>query len=229
VETHVRQTGSDRLEERTGGEPPHGRIEVLLLDVGGVLVPFPDPMAVARLERELALAAGGLRALLYECEPWYALSTGRLDEDDYWRALGEHAGREPATLRRLLQPVWELGRVDEDVVALARAVRSHVRVALLSNSWLRLEEQLCALGVDHLFDPIINSARVGLRKPDPRIFLHALEILRVLPGAVLFVDDQRRNTRVAEELGIPSVCFHDAAYLAAALARHGLRSRGDEL
>ena len=44
-------------------------IEVLLLDVGGVLVPFPDPMAVARLERELALAAGGLRALLYEGEP----------------------------------------------------------------------------------------------------------------------------------------------------------------
>ena len=58
-----------------------------------------------------------------------------------------------------------------------------------------------ALGV---FDPIINAARVGLRKPDPRIFLHALEVLRVPPGAMLFVDDQRRNTRVAEELGIPA-------------------------
>ena len=181
------------------------------------------------LERELALAAGGLHALLYECEAWYALSTGRLDEDGYWRALGEQAGREPRELRRLLRPVWELGRVDEDVVALAKAVRPQVRVALLSNSWLRLEEQLCALGVDHLFDPIINSARVGLRKPDPRIFPHALDILRVPPAAVLFVDDQRRNTRVAEELGMPSVCFRDAADLAATLAGRGIRLPGEKL
>ena len=119
--------------------------------------------------------------------------------------------------------------MDEGVVVLVRAARSHVRVAILSNSWLGLEEQLCALGVDHLFDPVINSARVGLRKPDPRIFLHALESLRVPPKAVLFVDDQRRNTRVAEELGIPSVCFHDAGDLAAALAGHGIPSPGDKL
>lgn len=209
---------------------PGGRIEVLLLDVGGVLAPPPDAASVAVLERELGLATGGLQVLLHQCEPWYALSTGTLDEEGYWRGIARQTGSDPAALQQLLQPVWEpaLARLDEGVVALVRAVGMRARVAILSNHTLRLEERLRSHGVDTLFHPIINSARVGLRKPDPRVFLHAIELLRVAPGAILFVDDKPANVQAAERLGLRGICFEDATTLGAELIRYGVLPQGIE-
>ncbi len=201
---------------------PDSDIEVLLLDVGGVIVPPADPDALTQVARMLALSPLEVGALLYEWEPWYALSTGRLKEDAYWRALGDRVGWDAEDLRRLVAPMWEPNRVDEGVMNLARALHGRMRLAILSNATIRLEDQLRRLGVASYFDPIINSARIGLRKPDPRTFAYTLDALAVAPGAILFVDDKRRNTAVAEQLGIPSVLFDRAATLAGALASHGL-------
>ena len=200
--------------------------EVLLLDVGGVIVPPADPDALARAARLLGLSSIEVGALLYEWEPWYALSTGRLEEDAYWRALGDRVGWDAEDLRRLVAPVWEPNRVDEGVMDLARALHGRMRLAILSNATIRLEDQLRRLDVAPYFDPIINSARIGLRKPDPRIFVYTLDALAVAPAAILFVDDKRRNTAVAEQLGIPSVLFDRAATLAGALASRGLLPPG---
>jgi len=201
-------------------------IEVLLLDVGGVIVPPADPDALARVAQRLALSAAEVGALFYEWEPWYALSTGRLEEGDYWRALGDRVRWDAADLRRLVAPVWEQSRVDEAVMDLVRALHGRMRLAILSNATIHLEDQLRRLGVAPYFHPIINSARIGLRKPDPRIFASTLDALGVAPGAILFVDDKRRNTAVAEQLGIPSVLFDHAATLAGALAARGLLPPG---
>ncbi len=198
------------------------RIQVLLLDVGGVIVPPADPNALAHVAHQLGLSAAEVGALLYEWEPWYALSTGQLEEDAYWRALGDRVGWDAADLRRLAAPVWEPDRVDNEVMDLARALHGQVRLAILSNATMRLEDHLGRLGVVSYFDPIINSARVGLRKPDPRIFAHTLDALGVAPAAILFVDDKRRNTAVAEQFGVPSVLFDRSATLASALTTRGL-------
>lgn len=197
-------------------------IKVLLLDVGGVIVPPANPDALARIARQLDMSAAEIGALFYEWEPWYALSTGRLEEDAYWRALGERVGWDAADLRRLVAPVWEPNRVDEAVMDLARALHGRMRLAILSNATIRLEDHLRRLGVAPYVDPIINSARIGLRKPDPRIFAYALDALGVAPGAVLFVDDKQRNTTIAEQMGIPSVLFDRATTLASELAARGL-------
>ncbi len=209
----------DGVQEGVEGMDDRDGVDVLLLDVGGVIVPPANPAAVARVERALGLVTGELGALLYEWEPWYALSTGRTDVAAYWAALGARVGWEPAALASLLRPVWEPAGIDPEVIGLVRAVRSRMRVAVLSNATLALERQLAGFGVRDLFDPIINSARVGLRKPDPRIFQHAIDVLGVPANRILFVDDKQRNTRVAEDLGIPGVVYTAAPDLRDALMR----------
>jgi len=216
----------DGVQEGVEGMNDRDGVAVLLLDVGGVIVPPADPAAVARVERTLGLATGELGALLYEWEPWYALSTGRVDVAAYWAALGARVGWEPAALAAVLRPVWEPSGADAEVVGLVRAVCPFVRVAVLSNATLALEQQLAGFGVRDLFAPIINSARVGLRKPDPRIFQHAIDALGVSAGRILFVDDKQRNTRVAEELGIPSVVYTASSDLRDALIRRHLLPPG---
>ena len=150
------------------------------------------------------------------------ISTGRLGEEEYSRLVAGRIGQPPLALHALLAPIWRSHTADPAVLDLMRAARSRVRVAILSNDTLGLEARLQAMGVTELADPIINSARLGLRKPDPQIYHRALAILDVPPAAVLFVDDKPRNTLVARELGIECVDFTSAADLATALRRHSL-------
>src|SRR5947209_2413930 len=197
-------------------------IEVVLFDFGGVIAPLAADDAVGRLEAALRLAPGTLHTHMYEGDLWPDLSVGKLTEDEYWHALGGLVGHEPNALRQALVPIWDPQAIDIEVIAMALALRDHVRVAILSNATLRLETHLQTLGIGCLFDPVINSARVGLRKPDPAVFHHALTQLGVPAGSVLFIDDKERNTVVAEELGIPSIRFESAEHLRDVLATHDL-------
>lgn len=200
-------------------------VRVLLLDVGGVIVPPARPALAMDLEDQLGLARGQLSPFLFEQEPWYALSTGRITSQEYWERLANQLGWNHETLQRMLQPIHSPAQVDRHVIEIARDVRSTLGLAILSNATLGLEEHLGGLGVAHLFNPIINSARVGLRKPDPRIFAHAVRVLGVPAESILFVDDKERNTLVAEQCGIPSITFENATQLAEVLARRGLYPR----
>jgi putative hydrolase of the HAD superfamily len=200
-------------------------IEVLLLDVGGVLSPSPSPLAIAAVEARLAMPPGTLSPLLYDGEPWTTLSTGGITEDEYWRILAERLDCDPRELQTIVRPVWGPeggGGIDAAVVELARAAGRYVRLAILSNATLHLEAFLEAYGIAKMFDPILNSARIGLRKPDPRCFQYALEVLGVSAHAVLFVDDKVRNTDVASVLGIACLEYTGALSLAEALVEYGV-------
>ena len=61
------------------------------------------------------------------------------------------------------------------------------------------------------FDVYVNSAYVGLRKPDPAIFHLALDQLGVAPEQAIFLDDSLRNVDSARELGIHTIQFVDPA------------------
>ncbi|MCW2904619.1 MAG: HAD-superfamily hydrolase, subfamily variant 3 [Streptosporangiaceae bacterium] len=83
--------------------------------------------------------------------------------------------------------------------ALRRARANGVRTGLVSNSW----------GNDYprelwheLFDCVVISSEVGIRKPDERIFQHALEQLGLPPQECVFIDDIQHNVRAAEAIGM---------------------------
>jgi putative hydrolase of the HAD superfamily len=88
-----------------------------------------------------------------------------------------------------------------------RARRAGLRTGLLSNSWGNAYPRE---GWDEMFDAIVISGEVGMRKPEPAIFHHALELLDVAPGETVFVDDLRVNILAAAELGLVGV--HHTSY-----------------
>jgi len=72
------------------------------------------------------------------------------------------------------------------------------------------------------FDGLVISGRVGLAKPDSRIYAHFLEAYELAPQEVLFVDDKAENVAAGEAAGIRSVLFEGATALRAALCEYGL-------
>ncbi|MBX6387284.1 MAG: HAD-IA family hydrolase, partial [Microbispora sp.] len=109
-------------------------------------------------------------------------------------------------------------RVDEDVLGLLRRAQAHVPVVLVTNATLDLEDDLAWLGLTYFADEVVSSARVGVAKPDPRIFEIAAERAGVPLGRCLFVDDRAENVEAARALGMTAVLFTGVPDLEAALA-----------
>jgi len=83
-----------------------------------------------------------------------------------------------------------------------RSREQGLRTALLSNSWGdHYPEALW----DGLFDAVVISGRVGMRKPDPEIFLHAADLLGLQPAQCVMVDDLPHNARGAVAVGMVGV------------------------
>jgi 2-haloacid dehalogenase len=72
------------------------------------------------------------------------------------------------------------------------------------------------------FDGLVISGKIGVAKPDPRIFSHLLDAHRLDARELLFVDDRAKNVEAARAVGIEGVLFEGASGLRAELGRRGL-------
>ncbi|MDG9719068.1 HAD-IA family hydrolase [Streptomyces sp. DH24] len=199
------------------GRTPFGAV---LCDVDNVIRHY-DPAGLYALERAAGLAEGTTMKVAFAPETDLPLLLGRIDAQEWVRSITEGlAGLVPEPT------AWDLGTAlleapftaDEHVVALLRRARTRVPLVLVSNAMLRLEDDLAVLGLADLADHVVNSARVGLAKPDPRILRLAASLAGVRPERCLFVDDTAENTDAAGALGMRAVHFRQAADLERALA-----------
>jgi epoxide hydrolase-like predicted phosphatase len=87
-----------------------------------------------------------------------------------------------------------------------RARKNGIKTALLSNSWGNTYPRH---GWDDMFDEVVISGEVGMRKPDADIYHHTLDLLKVKPEESVFVDDLAHNIKAASDLGMIGVLHVD--------------------
>ncbi len=200
-------------------------IRAVIFDFGGVFTFPAKSAAILRgYDREMGLPEGTLHEMLYTDEPWLSVSTGRISEEEYMRrVLARLDGPAPEGLAAFSHGPFAFEGLNRQMVDIARELRARYRTALLSNATVSLDRLLDQpLGLTHLFDEIVISAVVGLRKPDPRVYRLTVERLGVSAGACLFIDDRERNTVAAEKLGIPTAIFQSVSQLIRDLGAWGL-------
>ena len=146
--------------------------------------------------------------------PLFALERGEITEDEFRARIEAHldGGFDLARLNALFLERLEPNRPMIDFV---RSLRERgVRAALLTNN-VREWEPLWRgklPEVDELFEVVVDSAFVGMRKPDPAIYALTLERLGgVAPERCVFVDDLDVNCEAARALGMAVVRFESAA------------------
>jgi epoxide hydrolase-like predicted phosphatase len=179
----------------------------VLFDLGGVVLGSPFP-AISQLEKELGAPAGCItRAILEGGEQgaFQQLERGEID-------VMEFAARFGAQCAPLGVPVDGAGLVAAITGAMIvrpaylqaiRRIRGHgLLAAALTNNW-KGEAATSALA-EH-FDIFLESCRLGMRKPEPRIYRHACEQLGVSPREVVYLDDIGGNLKPARELGMRTI------------------------
>jgi putative hydrolase of the HAD superfamily len=203
------------------------RIEAVISDFGGVLTsPLIESFAALQERSGIGLAdIGRAMARVAEADganPLYALETGRLTEADFLTrlrgALREETGRD-VELHGFGEAYFSELHPNEELIAYLRSLRARgLRLALLTNNvreWERLWRAM--LPVDELFELVVDSAFVGMRKPDPEIYALTLERLDLPGQACLFLDDLDVNVEAARQAGMSAVHFRTTAQAIAEL------------
>jgi putative hydrolase of the HAD superfamily len=197
---------------------PPGPITTVISDFGGVLTtPLVQSFAAVQDEtgipfEELAKAMGRIEETDGK-HPLYELEMGNLTEVDFLTRLGDEL--EPAIghrpeLHRFSEIYFEALHPNPPMIELMREAKAagH-RMGLLTNNVREWEPLWRAmLPVDEIFEEVVDSGFVGLRKPDPQIYELMLERLDGVPaGQCLFVDDVDVNCIAARELGMSAVHY----------------------
>lgn len=205
---------------------PNALVEAVVLDYGGVLTGPVKQSIDAWLEAdgiEPESFSRTLKAWMSRSAPLgtpiHRLETGELGVEEFDALLAA----ELTTIDgRPVDPVGVLSRLfagmrpDPAMFGLVEELRElGVRVALLSNSWGNTYPRE---RIDALFDPVVVSGEVGLRKPLAPIYELTLEGLGVVPGRALFIDDAEPNVLGARAVGMRAHLHVDAPSTRAALA-----------
>jgi putative hydrolase of the HAD superfamily len=181
-----------------------GSYRGLLVDYGGVLTTdlFDSFRAFCEVEGLEPEAIGQSFRRDPSCrELLIGLETGKLDEEDFERRFAEILGvASPGLIERLMAD----SRPNEAMVAaVASARRQGIRTGLISNSWGTRRYDRAQLA--ELFDGVVISGEVGIRKPALEIYELGAREVGLDPGACVFVDDLPFNLEPAAELGMATV------------------------
>jgi len=198
-------------------------IRAALFDFGGVILSSPFE-AFARYERAHDLPDGFLRTVNAtdpDTNAWARLERSEVDLAGFAQlftaealALGHHV--DGADILGLLS-----GDIRPAMVEAVRRCRARLTTGLLTNNFL--------VGADHvdresemgaifgLFDAVIESSKVGVRKPDPRFYTLACERLQIEPAEAVFLDDLGINLKPARAMGMTTIKVIDPAQAIAEL------------
>jgi epoxide hydrolase-like predicted phosphatase len=193
-------------------------ITAVISDFGGVLTnhlieafaAFQDDTGISAEQ----LGRGMQRVAERDGEyPLYRLERGEVSEADFlddlsW-GLESELGHRPH-LHGFREIYFKALHANKPMLDLMRELRGRgYRMAILTNNVREWEEHWRAkLPIDEIFELVVDSAWVGMRKPEPEIYELTLERLgSVDPTCCLFVDDNELNVEAARELGMHAVHF----------------------
>jgi putative hydrolase of the HAD superfamily len=190
-------------------------IRAVISDFGGVLT-APVLPAFVRAHGELGIPLEALGAVMARGgeAKLHALERGEMAEREFLAAVEEGLSAElgrSVTLDGYGALINDALEPNERLFAYFRELRDRgVRLAILTNNVREWEPTWRAkLPVDEVFELVVDSAFVGMRKPEPEIYALTLERLGLPAEACAFVDDLGVNVDAARAVGMHGIHFED--------------------
>jgi len=200
-------------------------VEAVIWDFGGVFTTSPFE-AFARYERANELPADLIRRINsrnHLTNAWARFERAELDLDGFDKAFADEAlahghyvpGKDIIGLLA--------GDFRPEMIEALRRIKTKFKTGCITNNVPSNQmgsadgRSLYAKEVMALFDHVIESAKTGIRKPDPRIYEMMCEALEVSPKACIFLDDLGVNLKPARAMGMETIKVESGAQAIAAL------------
>jgi putative hydrolase of the HAD superfamily len=188
-------------------------IEAVIFDFGGVLTSSPFE-AFARYEAERGLPVDIIRrtnAANHLENAWAKFERAEVDIDTFDKLFATESLALGAEVRgRDVLPLLQ-GDLRPEMVEALKRIKAQFKTGCITNNLpanaigSMTGRSLYVAEVMILFDHVIESAKIGLRKPDPRIYRLMVETLKVDPKNCVYLDDLGVNLKPAREMGMTTI------------------------
>jgi putative hydrolase of the HAD superfamily len=193
--------------------PEDTMIEAVIWDFGGVLTTSPFE-AFARYERERGLPVDIIRrtnAANHLENAWAKFERAEVDIEAFDQLFADESLALGAEVRGKDVLPLLLGDLRPEMVEALKRVGARFKTGCITNNLpanamgSRSGRMLYLAEVMTLFNHVIESAKIGLRKPDPRIYRMMVEALQVDPNNCVYLDDLGVNLKPAREMGMTTI------------------------
>ncbi|MBB4362066.1 MULTISPECIES: HAD-IA family hydrolase [unclassified Bradyrhizobium] len=202
-------------------------IEAVIFDFGGVLTSSPFE-AFARFETERGLPVDIIRrtnAANHLENAWAKFERAEVDIDTFDELFATESLALGAEVRgRDVLPLLQ-GDLRPEMVEALKRIKAQFKTGCITNNLpanaigSMTGRSLYIAEVMVLFDHVIESAKIGLRKPDPRIYRLMVETLKVDPNNCVYLDDLGVNLKPAREMGMTTIKVTSGAQAIAELEK----------
>jgi putative hydrolase of the HAD superfamily len=188
-------------------------IEAVIWDFGGVLTTSPFE-AFARFEKERGFPVDIIRrtnAANHLENAWAKFERAEIDVETFDKLFAEESLALGAEVRgRDVLPLLQ-GDLRPEMVEALKRIKAECKTGCITNNLpanaigSTSGRSLYVAEVMALFDHIIESAKIGLRKPDPHIYRMMIDALKVDPAKCVYLDDLGVNLKPAREMGMTTI------------------------
>ncbi|WP_128928481.1 HAD-IA family hydrolase [Bradyrhizobium guangxiense] len=202
-------------------------VEAVIFDFGGVLTSSPFE-AFARFETARGLPVDIIRrtnAANHLENAWARFERAEVDIETFDRLFAEESLALGAEVRgRDVLPLLQ-GDLRPEMVEALKRIKAQFKTGCITNNLPAnaigslTGRSLYIAEVMVLFDHVIESAKIGLRKPDPRIYARMVETLKVDPNKCVYLDDLGVNLKPAREMGMTTIKVTSGAQAIAELEK----------
>jgi putative hydrolase of the HAD superfamily len=191
-------------------------IEAVIWDFGGVFTTSPFE-AFARFETQRGLPADFIRTVNAtdpDTNAWARFERSQIDAASFDALFLEESTRLGHALAGAEVLPLLSGDIRPRVVAALNICKAHFKVGCITNNVVTghgagmagsTEKAAAVARIIGAFDVVLESSKVGVRKPDPRIYRMMCEALDVAPGACVYLDDLGVNCKPAAALGMTAI------------------------
>ena len=188
-------------------------VDAVIWDFGGVLTTSPFE-AFARFEKERGFPVDIIRrtnAANHLENAWAKFERAEIDVEAFDQLFADESRAFGAEVRgKEVLPLLQ-GDLRPEMVEALKRIKAQCRTGCITNNLpanaigSTSGRSLYVAEVMALFDHIIESAKIGLRKPDPRIYRMMIEALKIDPAKCVYLDDLGVNLKPAREMGMTTI------------------------
>ena len=182
-------------------------VKAIVFDYIGVLVRSFD-----EFHTELSKISGKNETKIREYfkKHWQPLKVGKITDTEFWNRMRRDLKISSDDVKRAKRFVLNLLKVEKETLKNIRKLWKDYDLYLLSNSCYGWSEiSFNNNGLRPYFRKIFFSHRLGLAKPDRKIYVHTLNEINLPPNEILFVDDSSKNIATAEKIGFEAIKFQN--------------------
>jgi putative hydrolase of the HAD superfamily len=183
------------------------KFHTLSLDIGGVFfLSKTDNAFFERWAKQADLDVQRLKQLLWFGPDIEQANIGGISAETYFERTAVRLNSDVEIVRAMVEEAFA-SELNDEFVTYIRQLKTQIRITALTNNWSFGRYLLNRHGILDLFEVIISSAEVGVKKPNAGIYQIMLDQLNVDANRVIFVDDTLENVETAQALGIRTVHF----------------------